>query len=697
MARETSISKIRNIGIMAHIDAGKTTVSERILFYAGKTHKLGEVHDGAATMDFMVQERERGITIQSAATTLQWKGHLVTLIDTPGHVDFTVEVERSLRVLDGAVALFCAVGGVQPQSEKVWLQSEKYEVPKLAFVNKMDRTGADFFGVLEEIQQELGCNAVPVVVPIGKAETFQGIIDLVTMKAIYFDDPESTDFRVAEIPAEKLEKAKKWRANLVEKCAEQDDALMEKFFAEGDLSEAEIWGILRKATIARKIVPVYCGAAFKNKGVQHLLDGVVNLLPAPNEIPPIISEVAEEGEEPARREPTDESPFSALAFKIVADKHAGKLTYIRIYSGTLTSGQNVLNSTLDKSQRIGRILRMHANHSENLETAQTGDIVAVVGLAHTRTGDTICDEDHPIQLTSIEFPAPVVSISIAPDSSADNEKLSAALHKLAEEDPTFTVGFDPETSETIISGMGELHLEIIVDRLKREFNVSAKVGRPEVAYRETMTKAAEGSYKHVKQSGGRGQYAHVCLRLEPLKAGEGFEFVNEVVGGRIPANFIPSVEKGVVKAMSSGPYAGYPVVDLRVVLYDGSYHDVDSSDFAFQEAGRAGFKELFMKGNPIILEPVMSVEVNTPEEFMGGATGSVCQRRGRIETMEEKGAQKLIRGMVPLGEMFGYATALRSMSQGRAGFTMQFEHYEAVPFFLTEQIIKVRRAANKIR
>ncbi len=697
MARETPISKIRNIGIMAHIDAGKTTVSERILFYAGKTHKLGEVHDGAATMDFMVQERERGITIQSAATTLSWKGHLVTLIDTPGHVDFTVEVERSLRVLDGAVALFCAVGGVQPQSEKVWLQSEKYEVPKLAFVNKMDRTGADFFGVLEEIQEELGCNAVPVVVPIGKAETFQGVIDLVKMKAIYFDDPESTEFREAEIPAEKLEKAKKWRTNLVEKCAEQNDALMEKFFTEGDLSEEEIWGILRQATIARKIVPVYCGAAFKNKGVQHLLDGVVNLLPAPNEIPPIISAVMEEGAEPVKREPTDDSPFSALAFKIVADKHAGKLTYIRIYSGTLTSGQNVLNSTIDKSQRIGRILRMHANHSTNLDTAQTGDIVAVVGLANTRTGDTICAEDHPIQLMSIEFPAPVVSISIAPDTGADNDKLSAALHKLAEEDPTFTVGFDPETSETIISGMGELHLEIIVDRLKREFNVAAKVGRPEVAYRETMTRPAEGQYKHVKQSGGRGQYAHVCLRLEPLKAGEGFEFVNEVVGGRIPANFIPSVEKGVVKAMTSGPYAGYPVVDLRVVLYDGSYHDVDSSDFAFQEAGRAGFKELFMKGNPIILEPVMSVEVSTPEEFMGGATGSVCQRRGRIETMDEKGSQKLIRGMVPLGEMFGYATALRSMSQGRAGFTMQFEHYEAVPFGLTEQIIKARRAANKIR
>lgn len=697
MARTTPISKIRNIGIMAHIDAGKTTVSERILFYAGKTHKIGEVHDGAATMDFMVQERERGITIQSAATTLNWKGHQVTLIDTPGHVDFTVEVERSLRVLDGAVALFCAVGGVQPQSEKVWLQSEKYEVPKLAFVNKMDRTGADFFGVLAEIQNELGCNAVPVTVPIGKAETFQGIIDLVTMKAIFYDDEQSTEFRVADVPAEKLEKAKKWRANLVEKCAEQDDALMEKFFAEGDLSEAEIWGILRKATIARKIVPTFCGAAFKNKGVQHLLDGVVNLLPAPNEIPPIISAVAEDGAEPITREPTDDSPFSALAFKIVADKHAGKLTYIRIYSGTLTSGQNVLNSTLDKSQRIGRILRMHANHSENVETAQTGDIVAVVGLAHTRTGDTICDEDHPVHLSMIEFPAPVVSISVAPETTADNEKLSAALYKLADEDPTFTVGFDAETSETIISGMGELHLEIIVDRLKREFGVAAKVGRPEVAYRETATQKIEGQYKHVKQSGGRGQYAHVCLRLEPLKAGEGFEFVNDVVGGRIPANFIPSVEKGVVKAMTSGPYAGYPVVDMRVVLYDGSYHDVDSSDFAFQEAGRAGFKELFLKASPIILEPVMSVEVNTPEEYMGGATGSVCQRRGRIETMEEKGAQKLIRGMVPLGEMFGYATALRSMSQGRAGFTMQFEHYEAVPFFLTEQIIKARRAANKIR
>ena len=696
MERTVPLCKVRNIGIMAHIDAGKTTVSERILFYSGKTHKLGEVHDGAATMDFMPQERERGITIQSAATTLEWKGHQVTLIDTPGHVDFTVEVERSLRVLDGAVALFCAVGGVQPQSEKVWLQSEKYEVPKIAFVNKMDRTGADFFGVLAEIQDELRCNAVPVVVPLGKAETFQGLVDLVTMQAIYFDDPDSAEFRVGSIPPEKLAKARKWRQNLVEKCAEQDDALLEKFFATGDLAEAEIWAILRQATIARRIVPVFCGAAFKNKGIQHLLDGVVNLLPAPDEIPPIVSATAAD-ETAIELEPSDESPFSALAFKIVADKHAGKLTYLRVYSGTLAAGQTVLNSTLDKPQRIGRILRMHANHSAQLDVARTGDIVAVVGLAHTRTGDTLCDEDHPVHLSSIEFPAPVVSISIAPDSSEDNDRLSAALYKLAEEDPTFTVAFDQETGETIISGMGELHLEIIVDRLKREFNVAATVGRPEVAYRETATQAVEGQYKHVKQSGGRGQYAHVCLRLEPLQAGSGFEFVNEVVGGRIPANFIPSVEKGVLKAMRSGPYAGYAVVDVRVTLLDGSYHEVDSSDFAFQEAGRAGFKEMFLKANPIILEPVMSVEVTTPEEFMGAATGSVCQRRGRIETMEEKGAQKVIEGMVPLGEMFGYATTLRSLSQGRAGFTMQFEHYEAVPFFLTEQIIKARRAANKIR
>ncbi|MFH0878604.1 MAG: elongation factor G [Lentisphaerota bacterium] len=695
MAREFPIDKIRNIGIMAHIDAGKTTCSERILFYAGKTHKIGEVHDGATIMDWMPQERERGITITSAATSLEWQGHQISLIDTPGHVDFTVEVERSLRVLDGAIVLFCAVGGVQPQSEKVWRQSEKYNVPKIAFVNKMDRTGADFFGVVEEIQQELGANAVPVVVPIGKEENFRGIIDLVTMKAIFYDDDsQGQKFHEEDIPVDKLEKARKWRANLVEKCAEQDDQLLEKFLETGDLSEGEILAILRKATIARRVVPVYCGSAFKNKGIQRLLDGVVRCLPAPNEIPPIIC--AKEPEENTRQ-PSDDSPFAALAFKIMADKHSGKLTYIRIYSGTLKSGQAVYNSSQDKTQRAGRILRMHANKQEQLDYAYTGDIVAIVGLSNTKTGDTICAEDHPIHLEAIEFPSPVVSISITPSSQADNEKLGEALSRLSDEDPTFVVSQDRETNETIISGMGELHLEIIVDRLKREYNVAADVGRPEVAYRETGTRAVDGVYKHIKQTGGRGQYAHVCFKLEPLAAGSGFEFVNDVVGGRIPANFIPSVEKGVIKALVSGAFAGYPVVDMRVSLYDGSYHDVDSSDFAFQEAGRAGFKEMFVKTNPVLLEPVMSVEVVTPEDFMGSVSGSICQRRGRIETMEDKGGYKLISGMVPLSEMFGYANSLRSMSQGRASFTMHFEHYEAVPFAIAEQIVKKRREENKIR
>jgi len=695
MARQIPLSKVRNIGIMAHIDAGKTTCSERILFYAGKTHKLGEVHDGSTVLDWMPQERERGITITSAATSLTWRDHQISLIDTPGHVDFTVEVERSLRVLDGAIALFCAVGGVEPQSEKVWHQSEKYNVPKIAFINKMDRTGADFFGVLEEIQRDLGANAVPVVVPIGKEEDFRGIIDLVTMKAIYYDDESrGQKYHEEEIPADKLEKARKWRAFLVEKCAEQDDALVEKFLETGDLSEAEILSILRKATIARRVVPVYCGSAFKNKGIQRVLDGVIRCLPAPDEIPPIIC--AKEPEINIRT-PSDDAPFCALAFKIMADKHSGKLTYIRIYSGTLKSGQMVYNSTQDKMQRVGRILRMHANRQEQLEEAYAGDIVAVIGLTNTKTGDTVCSQEHPIHLEAIEFPSPVVSISIAPSSQADNEKLGEALHRLSDEDPTFVVGFDQETNETIISGMGELHLEIIVDRLKREFNVAAMVGRPEVAYRETGTEAVDGVYKHIKQSGGRGQYAHVCLKLEPLPPGGGFEFVNDIVGGRIPANFIPAVEKGVIKAMHAGPYAGYPVVDMRVTLYDGSYHEVDSNDFAFQEAGRAGFKELFSKASPELLEPIMSVEVVSPEEFMGAVSGSICQRRGRIETMENKGGQKVISGMVPLAEMFGYANSLRSLTQGRASFTMHFEHYEAVPFALAEQIVEKRRKENKIR
>ena len=695
MSRKTPISKIRNIGIMAHIDAGKTTVSERILFYTGKTHKLGEVHDGGTQLDWMPQERERGITITSAATTTTWDEHQITLIDTPGHVDFTVEVERSLRVLDGAIALFCAVGGVEPQSEKVWNQSEKYNVPKLAFVNKMDRTGADFFAVLEEIQTDLGANAVPVVIPMGKEENFRGIIDLVSMKAIFYDEEsQGVKFHEEEIPADKLEKAKKWRANLVEKCAEQDDALLEKFVNGSDLTEEEITTILRKATIARRVVPVYCGSAFKNKGVQRLLDGVVRCLPAPNEIPPIICAKEPEAN---KRNPTDTDPFSAIAFKIMADKHMGKLTYIRIYSGTLSQGDVVYNSTRDKNQRIGRILRMHANRQEAIEKAFCGDIVAIVGMSDTKTGDTICHEDHPIHLEAIEFPAPVVSISIAPESTGDNERLGEALHRLADEDPTFTVSFDQETNETIISGMGELHLEIIVDRLKREFNVSAKVGRPEVAYRETTTVATEGQGKYVKQSGGHGQYGDVWLRLEPLDAGGGYEFVDDIVGGSIPQNFIPAVQKGVVKAMAHGPFAGYPVVDLRVTLYDGSYHEVDSSDIAFQEAARIGFKALFLKGQPELIEPVMSIEVVSPEEFMGPVTSSICQRRGRIESMERKGETQIVNGMVPLSEMFGYAGALRTLTQGRANFSMHFEHYEAVPDALAEEIVKKRKAENKVR
>lgn len=696
MARQYPLSKVRNIGIMAHIDAGKTTVSERILFYSGKTHKMGEVHDGGATMDWMVQEQERGITITSAATSTEWRDHSITLIDTPGHVDFTVEVERSLRVLDGAIALFCAVAGVQPQSEKVWLQSEKYNVPKIAFVNKMDRVGADFFTVVKEIQDEFQANAVPVVIPIGEEDNFRGIVDLVHMKAILYDETSFGQyFHEEDIPEEILDVANHWRANLVEKCAEQNDELLEKFLEGKELTRDETWAILREATIARRVVPVYCGSAFKNKGIQRVLDGIVNLLPAPNEIPPIICAADETGE--TQRQPKDDDPFSALAFKIVADKHMGKLTYLRVYSGTLQSGSPVYNSSRDKVQRVGRILRMHANRREALDAAYAGDIVGVVGLGDTKTGDTICDKQHPIHLEAIEFPAPVISISIKPHAQADNEKLGEALMRLADEDPTFLVAYDEETSETIISGMGELHLEIIVDRIKREFSVSADVGRPEVAYRETATQAVEGAYKHVKQSGGRGQYGHVVMTLEPQDPGTGFEFVNKIVGGRIPQEFIPAVEKGVLKAMTAGPYAGYPVVDMRVTLIDGSYHDVDSSDFAFQEAGRAGFKQLFLKANPELLEPVMSVEAVTPEDYMGPVSSSVCQRRGRIESMETVKGQKMVRGMVPLGEMFGYSNTLRTLTQGRASFSMHFEHYEAVPYALAEEIVKKRHEQNKVR
>jgi elongation factor G len=702
MARTVPLDRIRNIGIMAHIDAGKTTTSERILYYAGKTHKIGEVHDGAATMDYMIQEQERGITITSAATSAMWRDHQISLIDTPGHVDFTAEVERSLRVLDGAVALFCAVGGVQPQTEQVWRQSEKYEVPKIAFINKMDRTGADFFGVVEAIRHTLKANPVPLVIPIGNEENFRGLVDLIRMQAVYFDEASKGQKLIVEaIPADMLEDAKTWRANLVEKSAEQDEALIEKFFADGDLSTEDILKVVRKATIARTIVPVLCGTAFKNKGVQALLDSVVDFLPSPLDVPAVTaaltSEQKEAGETPKVRRADDKEPFAALAFKIIADKHMGKLTFIRVYSGTLSAGTTVLNSSRDQSQRVGRILRMHANRQEALDEARAGDIVAIVGLARTRTGDTVCDSDKPIILESIEFPAPVISISIKPATRGDNEKLIAALQTLSEEDPTFFVGYDEETEETIISGMGELHLEIIVDRLRREFNVGCDVGRPEVAYRETATVEVEGEYKHVKQSGGRGQYAHVCMRIECQGPGKGFAFVNEIKGGTIPGEYVPAVEKGVIAAMQRGPYAGYPVVDMLVALTDGTYHEVDSSDFAFQEAGRQCFRKLMLQGQPELLEPIMSVEVTIPEDYMGAITGSICQRRGRIESMQDKAGMKIVTGLVPLSEMFGYSNTVRTLTQGRGNFTMHFERYEAVPFAVTEQVIAKRRELNKIR
>ena len=694
MARKFPLNKIRNIGIMAHIDAGKTTCSERILFYCGRIHKIGEVHDGAAIMDWMDQEQERGITITSAATTAEWKGHQISLIDTPGHVDFTAEVERSLRVLDGAVALFCAVGGVQPQSEQVWRQSEKYNVPKIAFINKMDRIGADFYKVVDRIHSILGANAVPMVIPIGKEDSLRGVVDLITMKAIIFDEADNgTAFHEEDIPADLVEVANTWRTNLVEKSAEQNDELLEKFLEGGELSEEEIRKVVREATIARRIIPVFCGSAFKNKGVQPMLDGVVAYLPSPMDIPPIIHAK----DETIIRHHEDNEPFAALAFKIMSDKHMGKFTYIRIYSGTLNAGDTVYNSVKDKVQRVGRLLRMHANRQENIEMAHAGDIVAVVGLSDTRTGDTLCDRNKPIVLESIEFPAPVISISIKPESRNDSDKMGEALHRLADEDPTFLVHFDEETEETIISGMGELHLEVLVERLKREFGVICQVGRPEVAYRETATSSVEGDYKHAKQTGGRGQYGHCYLRVEPTDPGHPFAFVNEVKGGNIPSEFIPAVEKGVIRAMVKGPYAGYPVVDIKVTVYDGSSHDVDSSEFAFIEAARVCFRTLFMKAHPELLEPVMSVEVVTPEDYMGGITGSICSRRGRIESMDDQHGMKVVRGMVPLSEMFGYSNDLRTMTSGRGSFTMHFERYETVLFSLAEQIIKKRRDQDKIR
>jgi elongation factor G len=692
--RDIPLERVRNFGIMAHIDGGKTTTSERILFYSGKNYKIGEVHDGAATMDFMVQEQERGITIQSAATCVTWGDYRLSLIDTPGHVDFTAEVERSLRVLDGAVALYCAVGGVQPQSEQVWRQSEKYKVPKIAFVNKMDRVGANFYNVMEQMKSQLGANPVPMVLPIGAAETFDGIIDLITMKALYFD-MKSLGKNVLEkdIPEDMLEKAKEYRQKLVESAAEQDDALMEKFFGGEELTIPEIKAAIRKGCLARTITPAFCGSAFKDKGVQPLLNAVCDYLPSPLDTGAAVS-----ADDPSqKREVSDAEPFCGLAFKIMSDKNMGKITFVRVYSGTLKLGGELLDSTINQEQRISRLFRMHANKQEPLDEAHAGDIVACVGLTATRTGDTLCDPEHPITLESIDFPAPVISVAVKPKSRADNEKLGAALHALAMEDPTFVVTFDQETSETIIAGMGELYLEVIVDRLKREFNVDCDVGAPQVAYRETITASIENEYKHVKQSGGRGQYAHVCLRIEPQEPGKEFEFVNEVKGGVIPTEYIPAVEKGVKQALESGPLAGFPVVNVKATVYFGSYHEVDSNEFAFIECARQCFKKAFMKAKPQLLEPMMDVEVAVPDQYMGAANGSINQRRGRVEGMEDRSGVKLIKATVPLGEMFGYSNAIRTVTQGRGTFTMIFKQYEPVPKAISEEVIAKRIKEGKVR
>ena len=693
-AKRFPLDHVRNFGIMAHIDGGKTTTSERILYYSGKNYKIGEVHDGAATMDFMVQEQERGITIQSAATCVSWGDYRLSLIDTPGHVDFTAEVERSLRVLDGAVALYCAVGGVQPQSEQVWRQSEKYKVPKIAFVNKMDRIGANFYNVMDQMKSQLGANPVPMVIPIGAAETFDGVIDLIKMKALYFDMKNLGKTVIEkDIPAEYMEKAQEYRQKMIESAAEQDDALMEKFFAGEELTVDEIKKAIRKGCIARTITPAFCGSAFKDKGVQPLLDAVCDYLPSPLDAGPAVS-----ADDPTqKREVSDDEPFCGLAFKIMSDKAMGKITFVRVYSGRLKLGSELLDSTINQEQRISRLFRMHANKQEALDEAQAGDIVACVGLTQTRTGDTLCDPEHPITLESIDFPAPVISVAVKPQSRQDNEKLGVALHALAMEDPTFVVTFDQETSETIIAGMGELYLEVIVDRLKREFNVACDVGAPQVAYRETITVPVENEYKHVKQSGGRGQYAHVCLKLEPQEPGKGFEFVNEVKGGVIPTEYIPAVEKGVKKALEAGPLGGFPVVDVKATVYFGSYHEVDSNEFAFIECARQCFKQGFLKAKPQLLEPMMDVEVAVPDQYMGAANGSINQRRGRVEGMEDRAGLKLIKATVPLGEMFGYSNAIRTVTQGRGTFTMIFKQYEAVPKSIAEEVIAKRIKEGKVR
>ncbi|HFC97515.1 MAG TPA: elongation factor G [Thermosulfurimonas dismutans] len=677
----------RNIGFVAHIDAGKTTTTERVLYYTGRTHKIGEVHEGTATMDFLPQEQERGITITSAATTCFWKGHKINIIDTPGHVDFTIEVERSLRVLDGAVVIFCAVGGVEPQSETVWRQADKYKVPRIAFVNKMDRLGANFERVVEEIRTRLGATPLPLQIPIGAEDSFVGVVDLVGMKAIVWEEETlGARYHFEEIPADLRDKAEEFRTNLLETLADINDEIMEKYLEGEEISEEEIKKAIREGTLAFKFVPVLCGSAFKNKGVQPLLDAIVDYLPSPLDIPPVKGYNPDTGEVEERITDPDQ-PLAALAFKIMTDPYVGTLTFLRIYSGKLESGVTVYNSTKRKRERIGRLVRMHAKHREEITSAEAGDIVAALGLRVTTTGDTLCDETKPIELEKLEIPEPVISVAVEPKTKADQEKLANALQKIALEDPSFRVQTDQETGQTLIWGMGELHLEIIVDRLVREFKVGVNVGRPEVAYKETITASAEAEGKYIKQTGGRGQYGHVKLVLEPAP-GKGFEFISEIVGGAIPKEFIPAVEKGVREAMEQGVLAGYPVIDVRVRLVDGSYHEVDSSELAFAIAGSLGFKEAAKKANPVLLEPIMRLEVVTPEEYLGDVLGDISSRRGKVEGMDARGNVKVIRAFVPLAEMFGYATQLRSLTQGRANFTMQFSHYEKVPAHLAEEIIK---------
>ena len=682
-----ALERLRNIGISAHIDAGKTTTTERILYYTGKLHRMGEVHEGGATMDWMEQEKERGITITSAATTCFWNEHRINIIDTPGHVDFTVEVERALRVLDGAVALFCSVGGVEPQSETVWRQMDKYHVPRIAFVNKMDRTGANFFEAVQQMKDRLKANAVPLQIPIGEGEMFRGIVDLVLNKAIvWHDETQGMTWDEIDIPQDLKAEARHWRINLLEAVAEHNDELLMKYLEGEEITVEEVKSTVRKAVISMSITPVFCGSSFKNKGVQRLLDGVVDYLPSPLDLPPVTGLIPRTESEQVRT-PDPNAPFAAVAFKIATDPYVGKLTFFRVYSGALDKGTQVLNATTERKERIGRILFMHANTREDVDHVQAGDIAAAVGLKDVKTGDTICDPDHPIQLESMDFPEPVIRIAIEPKTKADLDKLGTGLQKLAEEDPTFKVSTDEETGQTIIAGMGELHLEIIVDRLRREFKVEANVGKPQVAYREAIRKTVDEHYTHKKQSGGRGQFAEIYVEIGPNETGVGFEFENGITGGAIPKEFIPSVQKGLQSALQQGPLAGYPIEGIKARLYDGKFHNVDSDQLSFEIAGRMAFREAARRAQPIIMEPIMAVEVITPDEYMGDVIGDLNSRRGRIQSMGQRNDAQVIKALVPLSEMFGYSTDMRSITQGRALYSMTFDHYEEVPKSVSEEII----------